>query len=130
MRPLSCGCNPRPERDVSTGTDLARITFALSEAQDQCDMWADVIILKGVLSFQPEDIRGMKLALPQREPMAVYANGMALFAEQLHWERPDLEFFSVGNEILRCSLRLALSISEGPNVRSRMLWNARYMAWI
>jgi hypothetical protein len=52
---------------------------------------------EGVLSFQPEDVRGMRLAL-SKEANGCLRERHGTFRRTLAQERPDLEFFSVGNE--------------------------------
>src|SRR5665213_67035 len=52
---------------------------------------------EGVLSFQPEDVRGMELQL-SKEANGCLRERHGTFRRALAQERPDLEFFSVGNE--------------------------------
>jgi ATP-dependent helicase HepA len=69
---------------------------------------------EGVLSFQPEDIRGMNLAL-SKEANGSLRERNGTFRRAIAQERPDLEFFSVGNEFFDA---VCASLYQSPKGRT------------
>lgn len=84
---------------------------------------------EGVLEFRPDQLRDVTLQLPA-EPNGGLRDRIGTFRREIAQERPDLEFFSVGNEFFDAVCATLHQSAKGRTYAVECAWTeARHQQW-